>query len=242
MHRRYGMRPHDWAFLAAIAFAGLGVAALMGGRVVWAIAATVIAGAAAAAARRWSRRYPGPMPYVLRSTLFLLPHAPAQLRRLLGPTDGERMLEIGPGVGHHALPIASALGPNGVLHVLDVQQEMLDALIRRARAAGISNIVAQQGDAQDLPYPDGMFDGAYLSAVLGEVPDQALALRELHRVLKPNGRLVVAEGCIDPDYINLATLRAEAGRAGFVLEKKLGSSVAYLALFRAEKMPRRDPP
>ena len=64
---------------------------------------------------------------------------------------------------------------------------------RRARRAGVHNIVASRGDAERLPYPDGQFDAAYLIGVLGEIPDQTAALRELRRVLKPEGRLVIGE-------------------------------------------------
>ena len=75
---------------------------------------------------------------------------------------------------------------------------MLDHVLRRARERSIAYVAATQGDAQSLPYPDNSFDAAYLTAVLGEVPDQELALRELGRVLKPGGRLVVGE--VFPDF------------------------------------------
>lgn len=175
------------------------------------------------------------MPYTIRWLLYLSPHAPGYLRKILRPQSGEHVLEIGPGVGHHALAVAPALSPAGTLQVLDLQQEMLDAVMRRAIAAGVTNIVAKQADAQHLPYPDASFDAAYLSAVLGEIPDQAATLRELRRVLKDNGRLVVAEVFLDPDYVPLSTLREEAGRAGFVFEEKLGPSFAYYARFSVSK-------
>ena len=233
MQQRYGMRAHDWASLLAMAGGAAVVVALLRGRLVWALLWGAVTLAAGMAARTWSRRNPGPMPYALRWTLYLIPHAPSQLKKLLEPVKGEHILEIGPGVGHHALAVAGALAPGGVLDVLDVQQEMLDAVLRRAHAAGISNISARQGTAHELPYPDGAFDGAYLSAVLGEIPDQAQALRELRRVLRPNGRLVVTEGILDPDYVPFAALRELAARAGFVFERKLGPGFAYMARFRA---------
>jgi ubiquinone/menaquinone biosynthesis C-methylase UbiE len=117
------------------------------------------------------------------------------------------------------------------LDVLDVQQEMLDAVVRRARAAGITNIASRQGDAAHLPYADQTFDGAYLITVLGEIPDGDSALRELARVLKPTGRLVIGELFVDPDFVSLRTLRARAEQAGFVFSRKVGSTLAYLARF-----------
>jgi len=146
------------------------------------------------------------MPHLLRWTL-LVPrgnHSPEHLQRILQPRSGERILEIGPGIGIHACPVALSLAPNGTLDVLDVQQEMPDDVIRRASEAGITHIAAKQGDAQTLPYADGTFDGAYLVGVLGEIPDGRAALRGLRRVLKPSGRIVVGEIFFDPDFVAIS--------------------------------------
>ena len=148
-----------------------------------------------------------------------------------------RLLEIGPGLGVHALPIASSLLPDGVLEVLDVQQEMLDDLKRRAEKAGVTNIVAKQGDAQKLPYPDHSFDAAYLVGVLGEIPDEVAALRELRRVLKAQGRLVIGEVLLDPDYVSPSALLEKTREAGFAFEQKVGRAVAYFSVFRPAALP-----
>ncbi len=153
---------------------------------------------------------------------------------ILQPYKGEHLLEIGPGIGTHALAIASALGPNGMLDVVDVQQSMLDAVIRRTRAAGITNIATHRSDAAHLPYDDGTFDGAYLIGVLGEIPDGDGALRELSRVLKPTGRLVVGELLIDPDFIPLSQLQAHLKNVGFSTARKVGTVFSYLARFERE--------
>ncbi len=233
MKQRHTMRPHDWASFAAVAAIVLFVAAVFRGSGLLAKASGLVAVGAIIAARTWSRKYPGPMPYAIRCLLYLSPHAPQHLRKILRPRAGEHILEIGPGLGHHALAVAPSLAPEGALDVLDLQQEMLDAVMRRAVAAGVTNIVAKRADAQKLPYSDASFDAAYLSAVLGEIPDQAAAIRELRRVLKPDGRLVIAEVFLDPDYVPLSRLCEEAGSAGFVFEEKLGPSFAYFARFRA---------
>jgi ubiquinone/menaquinone biosynthesis C-methylase UbiE len=112
---------------------------------------------------------------------------------MLSPQPRQRVLEVGPGTGYYALQAARWLEPSGTLDILDVQQEILDHTIHRARAMDVSNIVPRWGDAQALPYPDDHFDSAYLVATLGEVPDKGRALRELRRVLKRGGRLVVGE-------------------------------------------------
>jgi len=152
--------------------------------------------------------------------------------RALRPRRGERVREVGAGIGIHALPVASSLLPGGTLDVRDLQQAMLDDLGRWAARQGLANILPRQGDAQSLPYPDRTFDAAYLVAVLGEIPDPQAALRELHRVLKSDGRLVVSEILLDPDFICLGALRQKAHDAGFVFSGAEGPRFAYSAVFQ----------
>jgi ubiquinone/menaquinone biosynthesis C-methylase UbiE len=174
------------------------------------------------------------MPYFMRWVLHLPrgPQSPRGLRRILQPRSGERILEIGSGIGVHALSVAPLLLPDGSLDALDVQQEMVEELKRRAAESGIGNLVARQGDAQRLSYPDGTFDAAYLISVLGEIPDAAAALGELRRVLKPEGRLVIGEVVVDPDFIPLPALQESARDTGFVYERASGPRFAYFAAFR----------
>ena len=153
--------------------------------------------------------------------------------RILEPQPGERILEVGPGVGVHALVIAEALQPDGVLHVIDVEQAMLDHLMQRAARRGLTNIMPRQGDARQLSYPERMFDAAYLIGVIGEVPDGVAALRELRRVLKPDGRLIIGELLLDPDFVSCAALQEKGYDAGFRLVGRAGTSVAYWAIFRS---------
>jgi SAM-dependent methyltransferase len=229
------MKRQGRAFFAEIVAGIVAVVAALCGNLLWAAVWAVFAVGAAIAARVWSRTDPGPMPYFMRWLLFTPrgPHSPQHLKRILQPRPGERILEVGPGVGIHAIPVAFSLLPNGILDVLVVQQEMLDELKRRAAKAGVTNIVSAQGDAQKLPYPDRIFDAAYLIGVLGEVPDGAAALGELRRVLKPAGRLIIGEVFVDPDYISLPTLKEKARDVGFIFVEKAGPGIVYLAVFRA---------
>jgi SAM-dependent methyltransferase len=232
------IRLHDWVSLVSTISAMFALAALATGRGLWAAFGLVVAAAGAVAARSASQRHPAPMPYSQRWVLFLprWPISARRLRRILEPRAGERMLEVGPGVGIYSLPIAAALAPNGSLDAFDVQPEMLADLMKRARRAGMTNVVTTQGDAQRLPYPDRTFDAAYLVGVLGEIPDPAAALSELRRVLKPEGRLVVGEALVvDPDGVRFPTLCEMARRAGFALERRSGLPFVYFARFRYAK-------
>ena len=181
----------------------------------------------------WWRKHPSPCPYSQRFWV-QLPRpiiTRARLQAILAPQPGERILEVGPGTGYYSLSVAQRLDPHGTLHVLDVQQEMLDHIRTRARTQGSRNIALMNADAQYLPYSDDSFDAAYLVLVLGEVPDQEQTLQELYRVLKPGGRLVVGELLPDPHFVTGETLRRRAERHGFQFVEQDGSRFGYFARF-----------
>ena len=221
-------------FFFSLAAWVLAVVMVFRGELLWAVVCAAFALGGDVVGRFWSHNSPVPMPYFMRWMLLVPrgPHSAKHLKHILQPQSGERILEIGPGLGVHALPIATSLLPNGVLDVLDMQREMLVELARRAARRGLTNIVPAQGDAQKLPYTDRAFDAAYLIGVLGEIPDTVAALRELRRVLKTSGRLVVSELLIDPDFMSLRALREKARDAGFVFERSAGPRCAYSAMFR----------
>jgi ubiquinone/menaquinone biosynthesis C-methylase UbiE len=182
----------------------------------------------------WWRRHPSACPYNQRFWV-QAPHpfiTRDRLREALAPEPGERLLEIGPGTGYYALPVAQWLGPAGTLEVLDVQQEFLDHTAGRAREQGLANLVPTLADAQAMPYEDATFDGAYLATVLGEVPDPSAALRELRRVVKPGGRVVVGELFGDPHMVTEGTLRREGEAAGLRFERRFGPPFGFFARFR----------
>jgi ubiquinone/menaquinone biosynthesis C-methylase UbiE len=182
----------------------------------------------------WWRKHPSACPYSQRFWV-QAPHpfiTRERLREILEPSPGERVLEVGPGTGYYSLPVAGWLGDGGRLDVLDVQQEMLDHTLRRAGAEGVENIVPVRADAREMPYPDASFDAAYLVTVLGEIPDQEAALRELRRVVKPAGRIVVGELLLDPHVVTHGALRERASSAGLAVERKLGGALWHFTRLR----------
>ena len=193
----------------------------------------LLLGAAVAGAAIWWRRNPSACPYNQRFWVEA-PHpliTRPRLREILAPQPGERLLEIGPGTGYYALHVAGWVAPGGQLDVFDLQQEMLDHTMKGAGERAIENIVPTQGDARALTYAENTFDGAYLVTVLGEIPDQEAALRELARVVKPGGRVVVGELLGDPHWVSPGKLRARAEAAGLRFERRLGTPAGYFARF-----------
>ena len=193
---------------------------------------TVLIGAAGAvlAAALWWRKNPSACPYGQRFWVEA-PHpliTRERLREMLEPQPGERVLEIGPGTGYYTLDLASWIEP-GTLEILDLQQEMLDHTMRRAADRGLANVVPTPADATSLPYEDDSIDAVVLVAVLGEIPDQDAAVREVARVLKPGGRLVVGELFGDPHYTSPGALRRRGEAAGLRFDFRSGPALGYFA-------------
>jgi ubiquinone/menaquinone biosynthesis C-methylase UbiE len=197
--------------------------------------AVLAAGAALAGVFWWQRTHPSAFPYSGRALLELTHPfiTRSRLREVLEPRPGERILEIGPGTGYYSVPVAEWVGPEGRLSLLDVQQEYLDHAKSGASARGLENVEAVLGDARDLPFPDATFDAAFLVTVLGEVPDQDAALRELNRVVKPGGRVVFGETPLDPHVVTLPSLTRRAGEAGMRFERRSGGPLGWFARFSA---------
>jgi ubiquinone/menaquinone biosynthesis C-methylase UbiE len=190
------------------------------------------AGAAATlAAALWWRKNPSACPYGQRFWVEA-PHpviTRERLRSVLRPQPGERLLEIGVGTGYYSLDLAEWVAPEGKLELFDLQQEFLDHVMRRAGERGLTNLVPTQGDATRLPFEDGSIDAVVLTAVLGEIPDAAAALREIRRVLKPGCRLVVGELFGDPHFTTRTGLERMGADAGLQLAERSGNWFGYFA-------------
>jgi ubiquinone/menaquinone biosynthesis C-methylase UbiE len=155
----------------------------------------------------------------------------------VGIRPGERVLELGPGPGIFTVDAAQRVGPEGRLIAVDIQPKMIALVAKRVKEACLTNVETPIADAYHLPLDDKSVDRAFLVTVLPEIPDQARALAELRRVLKPGGLLSITEEFADPDYpFEFETIR-RVEAAGFKLDRRFGNFWVYTLNFRRDAAP-----
>lgn len=148
-----------------------------------------------------------------------------------GIKPGMRVLEIGPGNGTYSLAAAQLIGNQGQLVTIDIEPKMIERVLQKIEAEGISNIEARVADVYDLPFADQSFDLIYMITVINEIPNIPQALSEFHRVLKNTGNLVFSELFMDPDYPLAGTLIKKAQSANFRLKEQIGNFFYYTLIF-----------
>lgn len=115
------------------------------------------------------------------------PHA------LDGLRPGETVVDIGCGGGMDLLLAARRVGPSGRAIGVDMTEEMIRQAEASAARAGLKNVEIRRGHAESLPLDDASADAVISNGVLNLTPDKVAAFREIHRVLRPGGRLLLAD-------------------------------------------------
>jgi ubiquinone/menaquinone biosynthesis C-methylase UbiE len=135
---------------------------------------------------RWSDRYDRD---VLQRLFFLPSH-----RMLLAALrhDERRILDIGCGTGRFAIEVLRRY-PDAQVFGLDLSSRMLDQCWQRFQEAG-GSLQLVRGDSERLPFGDNSFDVVTCSHSFHHYPSQSRVLSEMHRVLKPGGRLMIIDG------------------------------------------------
>jgi arsenite methyltransferase len=106
---------------------------------------------------------------------------------------GDRIVEVGSGGGFDSFVAAHLVGPGGRVVGVDMTPEMLAKSRETARLLGLDHVEFREGLAEDLPVEDGWADVVISNGVLNLVADKGQAFAEIHRVLRPGGRLQFAD-------------------------------------------------
>lgn len=112
----------------------------------------------------------------------------------LGPINsGEHVLDIGCGAGVDTILAAMMVGPEGLVIGVDIVTEMIEKAESNLELMDLNNVEFQKVFGEHLPFADNTFDVAISNGVVNLIPDKEAAMSEIIRVLKPSGRLMMAD-------------------------------------------------
>lgn len=166
----------------------------------------------------------------------LLP--PYETLKKLELHDGAIVADIGCGIGYFTLPAAELVGSQGKVYALDVSDEMLEETRKTAIEKGYSNIELIKSVEYDLVLEDGTVTYCFICNVLHEITDLKRFVKELRRILKDQGKLVIIEwnnipGSMGPPIeqrLDSNTLIKLLGNEGFAIDGKTDIGSAFYSI------------
>lgn len=158
-------------------------------------------------------------------------HKAANIVKNADVQAGMRVLDAGCGPGRITIPLARKVGPQGHVTALDIQAGMLARVKEKAEAADLTNITFLQAGLGEKKLKPNTFDRIFLVTVLGEIPNQEAALKEILSALKPNGTLSITEIIFDPHFQRRSSVRQLATQIGFQEKQSFGNFFAYTLTF-----------
>ena len=169
--------------------------------------------------------------YALANPFRRFMHEP---EKILAPhvREGMTALDLGSGMGFFSLAMATLVGAQGKVICVDLQQEMLDALRKRAERAGLSERISLQRAAQDDIHVNGPVDFALAFWMAHEVLDVRRFLDQVFSALKPSGSLLLVEPRIHVTAREFQRIITHARDAGFTVKEAPLVSISRSAILR----------
>jgi ubiquinone/menaquinone biosynthesis C-methylase UbiE len=174
--------------------------------------------------------------YALANPFRRIMHEP---EKILAPfvREGMTVLDLGSGMGFFSLAMATLVGAQGKVICVDLQQEMLDALRKRAERAGLSDRIHLQRATQDDIRAAGPVDFALAFWMAHEVTDARKFLGQVFSVLKPSGSVLLVEPRIHVTEREFQRIVALAREAGFAVGEAPPVGISRSAILRKTRLP-----
>jgi SAM-dependent methyltransferase len=156
---------------------------------------------------------------------------------------GETVLDLGSGAGFDAFLAAREVGASGRVIGVDMTPEMLERARRNAAAGGYHNVEFREGHIEALPVADGSVDVIISNCVINLVPDKSAVYREVARVLRPGGRMIISDIVLDaplPPLIAQSVAALTGCVAGAALREDYLRTIAAAGLQNIEIVTDRN--
>ncbi len=148
--------------------------------------------------------------------------------------EGNTVLDIGPGMGYFSIPLARRVGEKGKVIAADIQPEMLEAIRRRARRAGVEQQVITHLSKVDSLGLNMDFDFVLAFWMVHEVPKQLAFFEEIKSLLKSSGKFLLSEPILHVNQAMFEKTMETAESVGLVVKEKPKISLSRSALFKVD--------
>ena len=159
---------------------------------------------------------------------------------LAGVSEGDTVLDLGSGAGIDLLIAARKVGPAGRVIGIDMTDEMIVRAKQNVEAAGYTNVEVRKGIIEDLPVEDASVDWVISNCVINLSPEKPRVFREIARVLKPGGRMLVSDVVAGelPNEIRELAVAYSSCLAGAISEEEYLAGLKEVGLVDAEVRER----
>lgn len=113
------------------------------------------------------------------------------------PQPGERVVDLGSGAGMDSFLAGLWVGPEGSVVGVDMTEEMVERASATAGVMGLNNVDFRAGVIEDVPVEPEWADVVISNGVINLCPDKLRVYKEIHRILKPGGRMMIADICVE---------------------------------------------